>query len=153
MPLIETVTGPDMKTPVEVAEVAKICASVVRSTNKMRRGSGAAREDVNVSVEGGTRIEIKGVPKISRIPLLTYNEAMRQWNLLRLKEELKSRGISEKSFQATSADVTRLLKKPHYLPIKNAIEKGNCVKCVVLKGFGELLHWQTQTETYFSKEI
>ncbi len=70
MPLIETVTEPAMRTPQEVAEVAWLCSKLVRSTNRVRRGMGAAREDVNVSVEGGTRIEIKGVPKISKIPIL-----------------------------------------------------------------------------------
>ena len=88
MPLIETVTGPDMRTPQEVAEVAQICRRLVRSTGRVRTGIGAAREDVNVSVRGGTRVEIKGVPRIPRIPLLTYSEAMRQWNLLRLRDEL-----------------------------------------------------------------
>jgi len=153
MPLIETVTGPDMKTPQEVAEVGQICANVVRSTGLVRRGLGAAREDVNVSVEGGTRIEIKGVPKLTKIPLLTYNEAMRQWNLLKLREELKSRGITEKTFKARSYDITHLFKNPHYLPIKEAIEAKLDVKCVVLEGFVDLLHWQTQTDTYFSREI
>ncbi len=93
MPLIETVTAPDMHTPHEVADVAQICRRLVRSTGKVRTGIGAAREDVNVSVTGGTRVEIKGVPRIVNIPLLTYNEAMRQWNLLRLREELHCRGI------------------------------------------------------------
>lgn len=153
MPLIETVTGPDMRTPKEVAEVARLCSKLVRSTGQVRRGMGAAREDVNVSVTGGTRIEIKGVPQIKDIPLLTYNEAMRQWNLLRLREELKSRGITEETFKAESFDVTGVLKNPHYIPIKGALENGAFLKCVVLKGFSEVLHWQTQTNTYFSKEI
>jgi glutamyl-tRNA(Gln) amidotransferase subunit E len=153
MPLIETVTGPNMRTPFEVAEVAEICANIVRSTNKVRRGTGSAREDVNVSVEGGTRIEIKGVPKINRIPLLTYYEAMRQWNLLRLREELHKRGITKDTFQASSEDITKIVKKAHYLPVRNAIEQGLKIKCVVLKGFAGLLNWQTQTDTYFSKEI
>ncbi len=153
MPLIETVTGPDMRTPKEVAEVARLCSKLVRSTNKVRRGMGAAREDVNVSVTGGTRIEIKGVPQIKDIPLLTYNEAMRQWNLLRLREELKRRGVTPETFKTESFDVTNVLKNPHYLPIKNSLENGAVLKCVVLKGFSELLHWQTQTNTYFSKEI
>lgn len=153
MPLIETVTGPDMKTPTEVADVAWICSNLVRSTGLVRRGLGAAREDVNVSVEGGTRIEIKGVPKITGIPLLTYNEAMRQWNLLRLREELHKRGIKEKTFEATSKDITKIIRKAYYLPIQEAISNGNVIKCVVLKGFKELLHWQTQTDTYFSREI
>lgn len=153
MPLIETVTGPDMRTPQEVAEVNKLCSALVRSTGKVRRGIGAARQDVNVSVDGGTRIEIKGVPRIPMIPLLTYNEAMRQWNLLRLREELHKRGITEKTFEARSEDITGLIKSPHYLPLKDAVEKGYKTKCVVLKGFKDLLHWQTQTDTYFAREI
>jgi glutamyl-tRNA(Gln) amidotransferase subunit E len=40
--------------------------------------TGPTRQDVNVSVEGGTRVEIKGVPQIWRIPRLIYNEASRQ---------------------------------------------------------------------------
>jgi glutamyl-tRNA(Gln) amidotransferase subunit E len=153
MPLIETVTEPAMKTPDEVADVARICSKLIRSTNKIRRGMGAAREDVNVSVDGGTRVEIKGVPKISKIPLLTYNEAMRQWNLLRLREELIRRGITQETFKAESKDVTSLIKKPHYAPLKAAVENNLLIKCVSLKGFADLLHWQTQTSTYFSKEI
>jgi len=153
MPLIETVTEPAMKTPAEVAEVAWICSNLVRSTHRVRRGAGAAREDVNVSVEGGTRIEIKGVPKISLIPLLTYNEAMRQWNLLRLREELKKRNITADTFKAESSDITNVIKKPHYEPLKAAVNSGLKIKCVTLKGFKDLLHWGTQTDTYFSKEI
>ncbi|MDI6767525.1 MAG: Glu-tRNA(Gln) amidotransferase subunit GatE [Bacteroidota bacterium] len=153
MPLIETVTAPDMQTPQEVAEVAQICRRLVRSTGKVRTGIGAAREDVNVSVEGGTRVEIKGVPRIVNIPLLTYNEAMRQWNLLRLREELLRRGITPKSFESKTENVTKLLRKTRYQPIQIAIEQGMVVSCVVLRGFKGLLQWQTQTGTYFSREI
>jgi glutamyl-tRNA(Gln) amidotransferase subunit E len=153
MPLIETVTGPDMQTPQEAEEVGWICAKLVRSTHKVRRGIGAARQDVNVSVEGGTRIEIKGVPQLSMIPLLTYSEAMRQWNLLRLREELKKRGITSETFKSEIHDVTSVIKKPHYIPLKNAVEIKFKIGCVVLKGFVDLLHWGTQTDTYFSKEI
>lgn len=153
MPLIETVTEPAMQTPFEVAEVGLLCSNLVRSTNKVRRGIGAARQDVNVSVTGGTRVEIKGVPRIPMIPLLTYYEAMRQWNLLRLREELKRRGITQESFKAESYDITNILKKVSYVPLINAIISNYKIKCVVLKGFTELLHWQTQTNTFFSKEI
>ena len=153
MPLIETVTGPDMRNPIEVAEAAQICRRLLRSTGKVRTGIGAAREDVNVSVTGGTRIEIKGVPKIKKIPILTYNEAMRQWNLLRLREELKKRGVTPETFDANSDDITKIVRSTNYLPINDAVEKEWLVKAVVLRKFSELLNWQTQTGTYFSKEI
>ncbi len=153
MPLIETVTAPEMKTPFEVMEVCEILSALVRSTGLVRTGAGAAREDVNVSVEGGTRIEIKGVPSIKRIPILTYNEAMRQWNLLRLREELHRRGITSDTFKAKVDDVTKCLKKTKYEPIKNALKDEMRIKCVTLCGFKDLLRWQTQTNTYFAKEI
>lgn len=153
MPLIETVTAPAMRTPWEVAEVGDILRRTVRTTGKVRTGIGAARQDVNVSVTGGTRIEIKGVPRIPNIPLLTYNEAMRQWNLLRLREELHRRGVTTEAFTSRVEDVTRFLRKTRYEPIRRAVGEGKTVNCVTLFGFKGLLRWQTQTDTYFSREI
>jgi len=153
MPLIETVTAPQMLTPNEVAEVGEILRRLTRSTGKMRTGIGAGRQDVNVSVHGGTRIEIKGVPRLKLIPSLTYNEAMRQFNLLALREELKKRGVTPETFTARSTDVTRLMRKTRYQPIRDAIAQGKLLFCVTLSGFHGLLHWPTQTDTYFGAEI
>lgn len=153
MPLIETVTHPEMKTPQEVAEVNQIIREINRSTGKVRTGIGAGREDVNVSVRGGTRIEIKGVPRIKLIPRLTYNEAMRQYRLLQLREELKNRGITTDSFKADYKDVSKILKKTPFKNINESLDKGHQVNAVLLKGFKGLMNWQTQTDTYFSKEI
>ena len=88
MPLIETVTYPDMTCPDEVKEVADYIRFLNRSTGKVRTGIGAGRQDVNVSCKGGTRIEIKGVSHNKWIPELTHNEAFRQWALLHLRDEL-----------------------------------------------------------------
>lgn len=153
MPLIETVTAPDMRTPNEVAEVAQILRRIVRSTGRVRTGIGAGREDVNVSVTGGTRIEIKGVPRIPRIPLLTYSEAMRQWNLLRLREELLRRGIGTEAFKASAEDVTKVVRRTSFQPLQAALAAGLVAQGVVLRGFRGLLNWQTQTDTYFHNEI
>jgi glutamyl-tRNA(Gln) amidotransferase subunit E len=153
MPLIETVTAPDMKTPREAAEVGEILRRLVRSTGKVRTGAGAARQDVNVSISGGTRIEIKGVHRIPNIPLLTYNEAMRQHSLLALRDELQRRGITHDSFVSRTEDVTKLLRKTRYQPIHNAVAEGHVVRSVLLQGFRDLLRWQTQTDTYFSHEV
>ncbi len=153
MPLMETVTGPQMITPQEVAEVGEIIRRLARSTGRVRTGIGAGRQDVNVSVHGGTRIEIKGVDKLATVPILTYNEAMRQFNLIRLREELARRGITPETFQARRDDVTRILRKSRYTPIHDSIAQGHVVKCISLKGFQQLLHWPTQTDAYFGSEI
>ncbi|MGD8451552.1 MAG: Glu-tRNA(Gln) amidotransferase subunit GatE [Phycisphaerae bacterium] len=153
MPLIEAVTEPDMHTPQETADVCQIIRKICRSTHKVRTGYGAAREDVNVSIRGGTRVEIKGVPQIWRIPRLVYNEARRQWSLLQIRETLKDRGVTPESFAHSTHDVTGMLTKVHYEPIRNALADGLRVKCVVLKGFAGILNTDTQEHTTFAKEF
>ncbi|MCH8966812.1 MAG: Glu-tRNA(Gln) amidotransferase subunit GatE, partial [Planctomycetes bacterium] len=153
MPLVEVVTEPDMRTPQETAEVCQLIRLIYRSTGKVRTGYGAGREDVNVSVEGGTRIELKGVPQISRIPLLIYNEARRQWSLLGIRDSLRERGITAKTLNCPSHDVTRIIAKSHYQPIREALDQGHGVRCVVLEGFEGLLNRVTQEHTTFAKEF
>ncbi len=153
MPLIETVTYPDFKTPFEVARGGNAIKELVRATGKVRIGHGAAREDVNVSVTGGTRIELKGVPSIKAIPALTYYEAMRQWNLLKIRQILNERGIKEESFKASSYDVTSALGKADFLPIKQALERGFAVGAVKLEGFSGILAERIMPGTNFAREL
>jgi glutamyl-tRNA(Gln) amidotransferase subunit E len=153
MPLIEVVTYPDMRTPQECAAVAEVIRKLCRSTHRVRTGYGAARQDVNVSVRGGTRIEIKGVPQITRIPRLIYNEASRQCALLRIREELRRRGVTPETFSTSWREVTRLLSKVGYEPIRAAIAEGLVVKAVVLRRFAGLLAEPTQEHTTFAKEF
>jgi glutamyl-tRNA(Gln) amidotransferase subunit E len=153
MPLIEVVTDPDMRTPEETAAVGQIIRRLCRSTGKVRTGYGAARQDTNVSVRGGTRIEIKGVPQITRIPRLIYNEAMRQCSLLWIREELERRGVTPETFEHTPSDVTRIVARAAYQPLRAAVDAGERVKCVVLSGFEGLLNEPTQEHTTFAKEF
>jgi len=152
-PLIEVVTEPDMHTPQETAEVCQIIRRLCRSTGKVRTGYGAAREDVNVSVTGGTRVEIKGVPQIGRIPRLVYNEARRQWSLLRIRDELLRRGVTADTLHRPSSDVTGILAKTLYEPLRMALSHGHGVRCVVLPGFRGLLNESVQEHTTFAREF
>jgi glutamyl-tRNA(Gln) amidotransferase subunit E len=109
MPLIETVTGPDLRTPDEVEEAILLVGRVCRSTGHVRVGIGASRQDVNVSVRGGRRVEIKGVPQAGWAPRLVHGEAWRQVNLLRLRDELRARGLrAADDVRIGTADVTAL---------------------------------------------
>ncbi len=95
MPLIETVTEPELHTPEEVEEAILLIGRVCRSTGHVRVGPGASRQDVNVSVRGGRRVEIKGVPQASRARQLVHGEAVRQVQLLELQRELHRRGYTD----------------------------------------------------------
>jgi len=153
IPLIETVTAPEMVTPQEVAQVASILSNLARSSGKVRRGIGAARQDVNVSVTGGCRVEIKGVSRIPAIPLLVHNEAFRQVSLLEIKKELSSRSITHSSFRRNSFDITDELPSTDYEPAAAALAKGFRIRSVVLEGYEGLLSTVTQPGRTFAGEI
>ncbi len=78
IPLLEIATGPDMKTPEQVKEVAQILGTMLRSTGKVMRGIGTIRQDVNISIKGHARVELKGVQDLQQIPKIAEIEAKRQ---------------------------------------------------------------------------
>ncbi len=153
MPLIETVTDPDMKTPQEARDVGQVLRHLCRVTGLVRTGSGAARQDVNVSVAGGTRIEIKGVPSLRAIPRLTHNEALRQRTLVGIRTELERRGARPADLPAGGCDVTAAVRGTSCRFLARAIAKGATVMAVPLPGFQGLLQVQTQPRTSFLKEF
>jgi len=153
MPLIETVTDPDMKTPEEAMAVGQIIRHLCRASGLVRTGSGAARQDVNVSVTGGTRIEIKGVSSLRAIPRLTHNEGLRQRSLVGIKGELGRRGVTAADISDQGFDVTAIVRGTGCKFIQKAIDKGASVMAIALPGFQGLLEAQTQPRTSFLKEF
>src|SRR6266705_2056864 len=78
IPLVEIATSPDIETPEEAREVALAFGSLLRATRKVMRGIGTIREDLNVSIAGGARIEIKGVQELRMIATFVEKEVERQ---------------------------------------------------------------------------
>ena len=153
IPLVEVVTYPDMRTPVESAEVAEVIGRLLRSTGKVRRGLGSVRQDVNVSITGGTRVEIKGVPKLQYIAAATASEAKRQKALLDIRDELRSRGISEGNFKSDFRDVTELFKNTKCAPFNNIIKNEGKIHGIILRLFEGILNKTTQPGKTFGDEI
>src|SRR5664279_2640780 len=105
MPLIETVTYPEFKNPDEVKEGADYIRFLNRSTGKVIAGIGSTRADVNVSCEGGTRVEIKWVAHTSWMPELTHIEVFRQWALLKIRDLLKAKQSNPSGWKITHKEV------------------------------------------------
>ncbi|MBN2171470.1 MAG: Glu-tRNA(Gln) amidotransferase subunit GatE [Candidatus Krumholzibacteriota bacterium] len=152
-PLVEIVTAPDMRTPGEAMRTAQAIRALTRATGRVRRGIGAARQDVNVSITGGTRVEIAGVPRIPAIGRLAHNEAFRQKGLLAIRDALRSRRISGAGYAAPRAEVTGLLGNCEYAPVRRARERGETVGAVLLPGFEALLTRELQPGAWFLQEF
>jgi len=163
-PLSETVTEPDTRTPLELQAAARLLSRIARATGKVRRGPGAARQDVNVSVAGGRRVEIKGVDNHRRLPLLVHTEAFRQLNLLRVRAKLERRG-AEASYlriegngapwdvNELAVDATSLLRHVNAAPLREAITRGDRIAAVRLPQFSGALRHPTQPGVTFAREL
>ncbi len=153
MPLIETVTYPDMVNPDEVAEACQVIRFLNRSTGKVRTGMGAARQDVNVSCRGGTRVEIKGVARIKWIPELTHNEAFRQWALLHVKEKLLEKIKNPGEWKMHSIELNPREFNFRSKPLKSLKNAGMKLYGVNLPHFHGILSHFTQPGKVFADEI
>ena len=152
MPLIETVTYPDMKNPDEVKEACDYIRFLNRSTNKVRKGIGAGREDVNVSCTGGTRVEIKGVAHTKWIPELCHVESFRQWALLAIREKLTAQ-ISKTNWKCSYVELHPKDFNFYYPPLLQAMERKEKLYAVNLPKFGGLLSHFTQPDKPFYEEF
>ncbi len=142
IPLIEIGTDPDITSPSMCKKAAEKIGMILRSTGKVARGLGTIRQDVNVSVKEGARIEIKGAQDLKMLPTLVENEAKRQLALVEVMKELHERApIPDKT---RSADVTPIFKDTGCKFVNKAIAGGAVVLAFTLPGFAGLLGKETQ---------
>ena len=153
IPLIETVTYPDMVNPDEVMEACNYIRFLNRSTNKVRTGIGAGRQDVNVSCKGGTRVEIKGVSHSKWIPELTHNECFRQWALLKIRNILLQRFNEKNNWKIASRELDFYAIKFPCDAIKVAKNAKMKIFAVNLPEFKGILSHFTQPGKMFANEI
>ena len=143
IPLIEVATGPDMRTPEEVMEVAFRLGTLLRATKKVKRGIGTIRQDLNISIPGGARIELKGVGDLKMIPDYVRNEVNRQKMLIRIKQILNDRGVTPVEFEPV--DVTEVFATCESKVIKGALDDKGKVIAVRLPGFAGVMNGDNKT--------
>jgi glutamyl-tRNA(Gln) amidotransferase subunit E len=154
MPLTETVTGAELRTPFEVRDAILLCGLVARSTGRVRTGIGASREDVNVSVRGGARCEIKGVPRAGYAVKLVHNEGLRQHNLLKIRAELHKRGLEEPAnIKMSSYDVSGIFDGVELDLIQRTLKTGGKVYAAKIEGVAGISQHPTQPDTTFLDEL
>lgn len=90
IPLLEIATAPDISSPDECKEVAAHLGMILRSIPNCMRGIGSIRQDVNVSIKKGSRVEIKGFQDIRRMPQVIIKEIERHLSLINSGKKVQS---------------------------------------------------------------
>lgn len=133
IPLIEIATEPDITTPEQAQRTAAEIGMLLRSTGKCKRGLGTIRQDVNVSIREGARVEIKGAQDLRLLPDLVRNEMLRQDGLVKLAKRV------EIELPPAPQNMTELFRKTKCAFVKRAVDKGSSVMGLKLIGMHGIL--------------
>lgn len=149
IPLVEIGTKPDIHTPTQAREAAEHIGMLLRSTGAVKRGLGTIRQDVNVSIEDGARVEIKGVQSLDDIDQIVEYEVGRQVKLLDIAATLEDRNATV----GEPADVTDVFIDADSDLIAGLLADGGVARAVRLAGFDGLLGRQLQPDRRLGTEL
>ncbi|QSG12284.1 Archaeal Glu-tRNAGln amidotransferase subunit E (contains GAD domain) [Halapricum desulfuricans] len=149
IPLVEIGTDPDIRSPEQAREAAERIGMLLRSTGKVKRGLGTIRQDVNVSIADGARVELKGVQSLDDIDDIVRNEVRRQVELLEIADELADRNAAVGDPQ----DVTAVFEGSDSGVIQSALASGGVVRAVRLEGFDGLVGREIQPDRRLGTEL
>jgi glutamyl-tRNA(Gln) amidotransferase subunit E len=135
IPLVEISTKPDIRTPAEAKAVAEKIGNVLRATRKVKRGIGTVRQDINISIKGGARIEIKGFQELNSIPFIIHDEIVRQLNLISVADELKKRGINKDDINIQIIDILPVFKDTKSKLLSKIVDNKGAILGAKLDGF------------------
>lgn len=111
IPLTEIITNHlDCHDPKTLKDIALLLGLGIRVLGIGKRGVGTIRQDVNISITGGSRVELKGIQNVRDLIKFCDHEILRQLALLDIKKSLIMRTITEEDFQSNYIDVTSAVK-------------------------------------------
>ncbi|NLN43720.1 MAG: Asp-tRNA(Asn)/Glu-tRNA(Gln) amidotransferase subunit GatB, partial [Methanosarcina sp.] len=127
MPLIETVTEPDMRSPKEARRFLDKFRNILEYLDVFDGNlEGAMRVDANVSVHWGTRVEVKNISSHKGVERALLYEIMRQKNVIRRGGEViqetrhfdEGRGVTLSMRTKEEAEDYRYFREPDLMPMR-----------------------------------
>jgi len=152
VPLVEIALEPVSGDPAFVRKIALTLGRLLRVSKKVARGIGTIRQDVNVSIDGGGVVEIKGVQQLEQLEKIIEYEAKRQYGLKLISEKINSLG----TYDVDENDVftiSSLLANCNSKIIKKSLENENKIKAIRVKKFSGVFGFEPFSGIRLGKEI
>tara|TARA_B110000014_G_scaffold95096_1_gene65238 strand:+ start:462 stop:2363 length:1902 start_codon:yes stop_codon:yes gene_type:complete len=153
VPLIEIALEPVSCNPKMVKEIALSLGRLLRVTKKVARGIGTIRQDVNVSIDSGGIVEIKGVQQLEQLEKIIEYEAKRQHGLKLISEKINSISRKEIDQKDDVFLITNLLQNCNSKIIKKSLENGDVIKAIKVGKFAGLFGFEPYSGIRLGKEI
>lgn len=150
IPLLELATETDIVDPAHAQRTAARIGALLRATGRVKRGLGTIRQDLNVSVAVGTRVEVKGCQDLRALPRIVEGEVRRQLWMHHVREALAAR---KPATPGASADVSASFAGTAAKAVKEATAKGGKVLGLRLPGFAGLLKGASKDGPRLGREL
>ena len=152
VPLVEIALEPVTGDPAFVRKIALTLGRLLRVTKKVARGIGTIRQDVNVSIDGGGVVEIKGVQQLEQLEKIIEYEAKRQYGMKLISEKINSLG----TYNIDKNDVftiSSILQNCNSKIIKKSLENEGEIKAIRVKKFSGVFGFEPFSGIRLGKEI
>ena len=149
IPLIEVDTAPTIPNPAMAKAVALYLGTLLRLTGKAQRGIGSIRQDTNLSIRDGARVEIKGMQELDSMDKFIENEVLRQQKLLEIKALL----LKSKARLGSAMDVTHIFADTSAKVVRDQLDKDGTVMAVALHSFKGMLGFEINPDMRLGTEI
>lgn len=154
IPLVEIALEPVSGTPEEIVNVALTLGRLLRSSKRVTRGIGSIRQDVNISVNGGQVVEVKGVQQLSQLVKVLDYEIKRQYGMIKIAEEFSNRGIEDSFIGDKIIDVTSIFMNSSSNVIKKILKTSDpVIKCIRLRKLRGLVGYEPVKDVRIGKEL
>ena len=153
VPLVEIALDPVEGNPEFVKDIALTLGRLLRVTKRVMRGIGTIRQDVNISIEGGGVIEVKGVQQLDQLEKIIEFEAKRQHGLKLISEKINQTGFSEISKKEDVFDITKVMQECNSKIIKKTIKKQEKIFGIRIKKLKGLFGLEPYSEIRLGREI
>ena len=154
IPLVEIALEPVTGKPEEIMQVALTLGRLLRASRRVARGLGSIRQDVNISLQNGAVVEVKGVQQLDQLVKVIKHEIQRQHGLIVVAEKLKQTKVNVDKVGDKVEDVTDILSKAQSKIIKRILDSsGSKFKAIRAPGFAGMIGFEPYEEIRLGREI
>ena len=153
VPLVEIALDPVEGDPKFVKDIALTLGRLLRVTKRVMRGIGTIRQDVNISIEGGGVIEVKGVQQLDQLEKIIEFEAKRQHGLKLIADRINQTKFTEINQKEDIFDITEVMKECNSKIIKKSIEKQDKIFGIRIKKLKGMFGFEPYSDIRLGKEI
>jgi len=153
VPLVEIALEPVTGKPEEIMQVALTLGRLLRASKRVARGLGSIRQDVNVSLQGGAVVEVKGVQQLDQLIKVIEHEMQRQHSLILIAQKLKEKKVEASKVGDRIEDVTDMLAKAQSKIVKKILDGGGLFRAIRVPGFAGMIGFEPYPDIRIGKEL